>query len=196
MGASASASTGEQDKGVVSLAHFPEWLLGQPAVQELGKRLWGSGNLTVAPGLPTQIEPGELSRWVRGDDMACQFVGVPQDGQQTACLLVPSSDAARWVDRVLGGEGRVGHVRELTEPESGVLAYALGRALHELWPRFQLSDLGRARPEPLSGYLGSCVVWPLALQTSLGTVDLRLLLSAPLVARVALETELVIELGD
>jgi len=193
---SASASTRRSGEAHLSLASFVERLLGRPAARALGKRLWGPGEVALEPGLPRRIEACELARWVRADDTACDLVGVPEDGQRRACLLVPSGDAARWVDRVLGGDGHIGHAQALGEPEAGVLAYALGRALHDLFPGVQLCDVDQARAQALQARLGACVVWPFVLRTPLGSVDLRVLWSDELLAQCGLRAPLWVELSD
>lgn len=194
--ANASERTASQDKVCVSLASFPAQLLGQAAAVELGKRLWGPGEVSLSVGLPRLFEADAPCQWVRAGDIECDLVRVPQDGRSRACLLIPCGDGARWVDRVLGGEGLVGHARTLSEPEAGVLAYALGRALQELVPGYQLAAVERAQPNRIAANLGRGVVWPFALHTPMGTVDLRVLLSAGAATQLAVRGQLSVVLRD
>jgi flagellar motor switch/type III secretory pathway protein FliN len=134
--------------------------------------------------------------WLRSGDTACELVRLPQDGAHHLCLLIPSSDAASWVDRVLGGDGRIGHAQRLGEAELGVLAYALGRGLKELAPDFQLARIETARREGPPGPLEGGMIWPLALRTPGGTVDLRVLFSEAAGADLRLAGELLVTVSD
>jgi hypothetical protein len=191
-----SARTETLDDALASLASYPERILGRPAALEIGKRIWGPGRATCSLGTPMRFEAAELGRWVGPHDVVCELRRLPQDGRTQIALLFPSSDGARWVDRILGGEGQITHAHALSEAELGVLAYALARGLTELLPGFQLASIEACQPEQLGAHYPSGVVWPLALHTPLGDVDLRLVLSDHAVAQTPLEADVQVLLRD
>lgn len=166
-----------------SLGQLPLAFASQPGVRALAKKLWGAGEIGLSVGLPRWIRPKDLSSFVRTDDVAAEFSRVPGDGVSRGFALFPRSDAARWVDRVLGGEGNLGRAAKLREAELGVLAYVLSRLFAERMPSLQLSDVHEASLERIGSRIGGCVIWPFGLQTPLGLVDLRLLLSEELALR-------------
>ncbi len=161
---------------------LPARLLREPALLELGKRLWGLGGVQCASGLPRLFSGDELKNWLRPDDVVCELRAVPQDGRSFVWLLLPSSDGARWVDRILGGDGAIAHAPGLSEPEYGVLAYALGRSLNASLPNYQLTQIEPARTASIAERCATALAWPLALDTPLGRVDVRLLMSEQVVA--------------
>jgi hypothetical protein len=204
---SASASGGRVDEitrePCEPLGEALRRVLDHPAARALAAQLWGvdareqnADSPAVSVGIPRRIARSRLARWLRADDAACAWVRVPQDGATRFALLVPRGDAARWVDRLLGGSGEIGRAADMREAEYGVLAYALARAAAELGADFTLSELGAARPEPLACWCDGGVIWPLSLLTPLGHVDVRVLLGPGALARAEQGCELSLALRE
>jgi hypothetical protein len=180
----------------VSIADPARALLAHEAARGLAKRLWGALPRGCQVGLPRRLGPTGLGPWLRRDDLLVELVRVPQDGIQRAVLLLSRSDAARMVDHLLGGDGQIGRVLELSEAETGVLAYALGRALLELELPYQLADVRSARDEAAPSVGPDTLVWPHLLETELGAIDVRLLLAGATANTLAARYELQLVLRD
>jgi hypothetical protein len=192
-----------------SLAGQLHRCLALPAAAALGRRLWGTGEVGIRPGVPRAIGRLDLASWLRSDDLMVEFVRVPQDAVSRAYLVIPASDAARWVDRILGGEGKLGRSQSLSPAEAGVLAYALARAVAEFAPAWQVSEVSHASPSRASAAMSRptafqastmeapvSMVFPLALDTPLGSVDVRWLLTQASAAMMPDVVELRLGLRD
>ncbi len=179
-----------------SLGRLPHESLQRPEARALGGKLWGGGDVHLSLGMPRALEAGALPKWLRPDDVMVELSRLPSDGASRAALLFPQTDAARWVDRALGGDGQIGRAAPLRPVEHGVLAYHLAQGLSELFPSLSVCDVDRAEASYLGSRLGSGVIWPMLLTTPLGRVDLRLLLSEALAASVPEEARLSLVLRD
>jgi hypothetical protein len=155
----------------------PHRLREHPAVPALERRLWGGPLGALSVGLPRHLAAGNLEAFLRSDDVLLDLVRVPEDGARRACLLVPRTCAAQVVDHLLGGDGQIAQTLSLREAECGVLAYALARTCAELALPFQVSGVNAREPR-LSPRFSDGVIWPFLLETPLGPLDLRLVLSA------------------
>lgn len=167
----------EQGAQSPSLGELPHNLLLHKGGQELGLSLWGAGEPSLVVGIPRLVQAQNLGKWLRADDVALELTRVPGDGASRACVLVPQSDAARWVDRALGGDGRIGRAAQLRQAEHGVLAYLFSRCMAVQASSLQVCDVDQANRARVESHLGTCVVWPVGIVTPLGLVDVRVLLS-------------------
>lgn len=178
--------------------------LDQPALRAITRKLFGLDPGALTLGWPRCLTPEGLASWAQAGDVVISLARLPQDGRTRADLILRANSAAQLIDRVLGGEGAAANPGgPLSEAECGVLAYACARICAAVQLPWQVQDVRNALPAHaphagqspidaqdgplLDGGEGTCeagppVLWPMAVRSELGLLDLRLVLRGAAIA--------------
>ncbi|MDB4985767.1 MAG: hypothetical protein JWN04_945 [Myxococcaceae bacterium] len=163
-------------------------IVGQPQLGDTFEKLFACALLDVEVGWPRLIEGRSAKEnersaaraWLRAGDVVIELARSPASSPLELGLSLGASSAVQLVDALLGG--RVGSTissasGQPSEAECGVLAYAAARLVAATRQPWILRDV-RDWEGPDGG--PSMLLWPVALRTSMGTLDATVWLSRAL----------------
>jgi hypothetical protein len=171
------------DRALASDEPIGEWLrqlLAAVELRELFQALFQRELTDSALGLPRWADATQLRAHIRASDAWVELARSPRVEAFDAAVVLSGEHATELVDRLLGGSGQASVAGQYGAPsaaECGVLAYGAARlcALAGGWSVRDVRTAGE-----LGALSAPCLLWPVALRTLRGDLDLMLVLSGSL----------------
>ncbi|MDB4973590.1 MAG: hypothetical protein JWN48_1931 [Myxococcaceae bacterium] len=172
-------AAGRPREGCEPLGAGVSRMVADAQLRDTFRTLFACELLDCTVGWPARTQAP--AAWLRDGDVCIELARSPLHPQAQLALSLSAHGAALLADAVLGGRVASGIAAlsgELSDAECGVLAYAAARLLATSKEPWVVRDVRPCRGS--AGLATDAVVWPMAWQTSLATLDGALWLSPTL----------------